>query len=713
MNAGSITISTELDNKELEKEYTATVKKIRSLTDKISATQAKRSPAADQSAAVAAELDAAKAQLDYMKSGQEFFTAGAIQQQEMSVKSIQKGWNSAQTSVEKYDAQIAAASSELSVNEEKAGAIASEMVEAGKSTSLMGDGLDAVGLRLDRVFTRIKKLATRILFFSIITMGLRSVREWLGNVIKANGGASAAVAQLRAALLTLAQPLVNVIIPAFTFLVRVLTQVVMAIARVFSALSGTTVDQSEKSAQALNDETTAIDGTGKAAKKAAKSLAAFDEINQLSSSDSGTSGGGSSSNSAIAPDFSGLDDASDKIKTIADLVLAVGAGLLLWKISSMFTSGLANVARLCAGLALTFVGLTAAYKGFTDAWENGISWDNFAKMIGGVLAIAGGLFLTFSLISKTAGTMAAALTLIVGGLAMVVTGFHDVIENGANLQNTLTVISGILLAGMGLSMLTKSWIPLAIAGIASLVYFAAYATGHAQELMQGINDFLTGVFTANWSLAWDGIKEIAIAVWDSIKDAGKLLWTNITTKMATAAKWMQDNVWTPLDKKVNEFVENVHLTWIGFINGLISAVESFVNFFIGGINDIIGAINSMIQAAAAALSITGKSVKAPQIPIIPEIALPRLATGAVIPPNREFMAVLGDQKHGNNIEAPEGLLRQMANDAAGANADILREIRDAIKAGKVLMLDRRELGRTVYDVYGQESNRVGISLVSK
>lgn len=60
----------------------------------------------------------------------------------------------------------------------------------------------------------------------------------------------------------------------------------------------------------------------------------------------------------------------------------------------------------------------------------------------------------------------------------------------------------------------------------------------------------------------------------------------------------------------------------------------------------------MIQAAANALAVVGISVTAPQIPTIPEIAIPRLATGAVIPPNREFLAVLGDQKHGTNIEAP-------------------------------------------------------------
>ena len=32
--------------------------------------------------------------------------------------------------------------------------------------------------------------------------------------------------------------------------------------------------------------------------------------------------------------------------------------------------------------------------------------------------------------------------------------------------------------------------------------------------------------------------------------------------------------------------------------------------------------------------------------------VPALARGAVIPPNREFLAVLGDQKSGTNIEAP-------------------------------------------------------------
>ena len=45
--------------------------------------------------------------------------------------------------------------------------------------------------------------------------------------------------------------------------------------------------------------------------------------------------------------------------------------------------------------------------------------------------------------------------------------------------------------------------------------------------------------------------------------------------------------------------------------------------------------------------------------------IPYLAQGGVIPPNKEFMAVLGDQKSGNNIEAPESLIRKIVREESG------------------------------------------------
>ena len=47
--------------------------------------------------------------------------------------------------------------------------------------------------------------------------------------------------------------------------------------------------------------------------------------------------------------------------------------------------------------------------------------------------------------------------------------------------------------------------------------------------------------------------------------------------------------------------------------------------------------------------------------------IPYLAKGAVIPPRSEFLAVLGDQKQGNNIETPEALLRKIVREESGGN----------------------------------------------
>ena len=53
---------------------------------------------------------------------------------------------------------------------------------------------------------------------------------------------------------------------------------------------------------------------------------------------------------------------------------------------------------------------------------------------------------------------------------------------------------------------------------------------------------------------------------------------------------------------------------------------------------------------------------------IPEVTapqIPRLATGAVIPPNAQFLAMLGDQRHGTNIEAPLDTIKQAMSEVLG------------------------------------------------
>lgn len=98
----------------------------------------------------------------------------------------------------------------------------------------------------------------------------------------------------------------------------------------------------------------------------------------------------------------------------------------------------------------------------------------------------------------------------------------------------------------------------------------------------------------------------------------------------------------------------------------------------------------------------GFEFKGINIPRLDKIKLPRLATGTVIPPNREFLAVLGDQKQGNNIEAPESAIeaavaRGMAQYGGGNQTAILK-------------IGEQELGRIIFKLNKDQTQRVGIKV---
>ena len=91
---------------------------------------------------------------------------------------------------------------------------------------------------------------------------------------------------------------------------------------------------------------------------------------------------------------------------------------------------------------------------------------------------------------------------------------------------------------------------------------------------------------------------------------------------------------------------------------------------------------------------------------ISTVHLPRLARGAVIPPNNEFMAVLGDQTSGNNIEAPEDLIRSIvAEELSANNAEIVALLR--VIAAKKLSISKREVGSAAVDYINDETDRRG------
>ena len=176
---------------------------------------------------------------------------------------------------------------------------------------------------------QVKSLARSMLVFSVITAALMALRKQIKAAIATSTEASDAFARLKGALLTLAAPLMDVLIPALTWLMNLLAAIVSEIVTIISILSGKSKKSMEASGKNLYKEAAAIDATGKAAKEATDALAAFDEINKLSTTTSVGGGGGAS---VIAPDFDfdegPMMEKLDKVfQKINDIFKTIRAGL--------------------------------------------------------------------------------------------------------------------------------------------------------------------------------------------------------------------------------------------------------------------------------------------------------------------------------------------------------------------------------------------------
>ena len=737
MPDGKIILSTALDNKQLEKDLQSTLKKINALEKSLAEMGSGRNALAEQANQMGAQLDAAKRKLYEMQDAAKgVYSKETIADQKTLVNGLQSQWDKINNQIDSYDRKIQKASASLKEETAHVEELKEQLKEA-TTAAKMQDAIQTVGKSVEKVGQKLSSMLRRVFVFTVLTSALRSLRTWIGNVIKSNSEASASLAQLKAALLTLVQPLVNVIIPAFIQFVNVLTRVVTAIAQIVSSLFGTTFAKSKESAKQLNKETNAIKGVGGAAEKASKQLAAFDEINQLTDNSSG--GGGGADAGTSSPDFDALNPdgkLAEKFKDILGLVGAIAAGLLAWKIASAFTNDLSKI----AGIALAVAGAFEYVYSWLDAWNNGIDWGNFIGMLGGLAAVAGGLALAF-------GKVAAAISLIVGGIGMVVVGIKDVIDNGFTLQNTLSIVAGLIASGLGISLLTGNWIPLLISGLAAALVAIVSFTGNGDDLIaglkktfEGFSDFFSGVFSGDMDRAVAGLNKIIEGLKDtwntiikSIQDAWKAFIDWVKKKNPDLAYELEQigetvkGVYEGVKKVLKGLVdfisgvftgdwkkawEGVKEIFAGVWNGIVSLLEGAANLIVRGVNWLISQLNKISFSIPDWVPAVGGKSFGINIPQLSEVTLPRLATGAVIPPNREFMAVLGDQTSGNNIEAPESLIRQIVREETQTSAsnELLREILSAIREGKVMMVDGVQFAKVTQRSLSNASRASGTPL---
>lgn len=528
-------------------------------------------------------------------------------------------------------------------------------------------------------------------------------------------------------------PILQKILPIAIAVLRIVRELADAIAKLFH-FKLTEIDYSGVGnlASGAEDAAAGFDDATSAAKELKKSVMGFDELNILNgntASGSGSAGvsGGSGFDFEL-PEYGFLNDVSkqadevtQKLKNALPWILAIGAGLAAWKLGPKLGLDFQKT----IGLAVGIFGALTLVQNILDSIVNGVTEENMTGMIFGMTLAVTGLYVAL-------GPVAGGITAIVSGLAVLAVAFTDAEKNGWNFQNQMLAVAGILAAGVGIGILTGSFIPLLIGMIASLLLSVTTATGHGQELIEGVKetlkgfiDFFAGIFTGDIERATNGIAGIfnglgkAIgAVIDGIRDwfNGLLDWIDQKTNgklkpLITGIKAIVTSVFGSIKQTVGNVIDDIKMIFSGlikFISGVFSmdfdkAWEGIKDIFKGVWNTIIDLLNGAINIIIRGLNwlikqmnkisfdvpswvpaIGGKSIGV-NISYISENVLPHLAKGAVIPANDEFLAVLGDQTHGNNIEAPEGLIRKIVREESGGSSEIhVTIVLDSVTGKKLL-----------------------------
>lgn len=198
-------------------------------------------------------------------------------------------------------------------------------------------------------------------------------------------------------------------------------------------------------------------------------------------------------------------------------------------------------------------------------------------------------------------------------------------------------------------------------------------------VLEGIADILDGN-------VWEGIKKVGLglldlmnpigglqdgfkSLWEKVASGALSAWEGIKNAFKSVPEWFQGkfrDAW----QKVKDVFSAGGRIWSGIKEGIENTFRTVVNAIIRGMNTIIAVpfnkINSMLNTIRNA-SFLGISpfLNMWGVNPLPVPQIPMLARGAVIPANRQFLAVLGDQRNGNNLEAPESLLRQIVREEAG------------------------------------------------
>nr|DAH25089.1 MAG TPA: outer capsid protein sigma-1 attachment protein [Caudoviricetes sp.] len=370
-----------------------------------------------------------------------------------------------------------------------------------------------------------------------------------------------------------------------------------------------------------------------------------------------------------------------------------------------------NILMVVAGIALIAIGIYVGVKSgtFTD-WASALKLDSAFGYVTAAMQIAGIAMIAIGAAMGNIAIVLAGAALLGFGIAAEVIGQERLEAWWEKLKLTSVaqwISVALLLGGIALvafAAATANPILLAVGlGILGMGITAAINEGHLKNWVEtlGLNKVVGWVSVA---LMLAGIALIAFGA----------MTMNIFMLLAGAALLVSGFAIDTTTNKFQSWVETLHLNEV---SGWVSTAMLLLGIALVAIGAM--TLNVPMLLAGAALLGVGIAAKAggfnstksvsggnpaarSAMPAISPASVPRLATGAVIPPNREFLAVLGDQKQGNNIEAPESAIeaavaRGMAQYGGGNQTAILK-------------IGEQELGRIIFKLNKDQTQRVGIKV---
>lgn len=588
-----------------------------------------------------------------------------------------------------------------------AGLSKSKLAAAALLTKLRGIGksskdMNTASRSMQRFGRRLKSIVLGALVFNVISKALRNLTEQMGKYLTANNDFAKALSGIKSNLLTAFQPIYDAVLPALTAMLEKVEQITARMAQFIASIFGTTAKQAQENAKALYKQADATEATGKAAKNAEKFLASFDTIEKAGKEENKTApnfdtdfstasgtGGLSSFWEAFKKSWeqygvATIDAAKSAFQKLKDLADSLWATF-----KNVWTSGaglsVLNSFQLLLQTIFGIIGDIAA--AFTTAWNSGAgeaAIQSIAFKLNSVMDLLRSIGEAFReawndgngvQITETLLSIIANVNNTVGELANRLREAWEANENGVAIWNViLDVVQDILDFLNEISAATLEWM--------KSINLEPLVTSfrNALEAVEPLVDLLLNELSWAWEKVflpiakWETESELPAfinsvsaalktltAVLQPILKTIEALWSMIEPFVSIVGNWIDKQIWGVVDflqglAEATQFLSEV-FTWL--IQQISEATNALSNFFNNALSNLGGTVKGFLFGNSPFSSdrpLSGRvAVYAPQSL---SDAYPHLANGAVISPNNEFLAVLGDQRSGTNIETPLDLMEQ-------------------------------------------------------